>query len=670
MTGNLRPLPAIAPARTPRPSWLDLGASSEALPDWLPRAALADSCSSAVLEVAAASAGVELPPGAGRALLAKLDTADFFLEPAADSDLGFRVLRPEVREVMLAEIQPTGPGIAGVREELLAAGLAQPAGRLGAQLAKWALDAGDWASLQAVWMVHSAGDLLIDPKVRVGFAAVPKKFRASLPGLSFAAALALAYEPQAGRVDLDRMTTALVRDGRTLHANWARQESAEAQVVGGTLWMLAQAAIPEAVADPHLEGPMTTYSELGRVISESSISGSIVSAKALTFYHATASLVAILRADWSRARREGEFAMILNDKCGFPGFLGALVVASASAASGSTQYTAIAEKFLAGHAAHGCGVADWIEPAFHLVRADAAIRRLDREQAGSHLRLHVAEGASTRWFNVQPMHAMVLSAAAVLWTDPERGLAQFDSIVAESGHELEHGNPWGPLLLRSRAGLLLSLGAVNRAQPLIGDLLANADDSISAVPAAWFYLCAGDFARAVAKSDEGIFELKISLADRAHLYAVKSAALYQAGAAEEVVGLAAAAACVVCEQAGTLVPFAALPSGVRSYLVAAHDRHHGFTDCHVTRARRRGAFDELRDSSSAPQTMIRLTPREAILLPLLATPATVQEIANQQFVSVNTVRKQVVSLREKLEAASRSDLIRRAHELGLLNRPA
>ena len=64
---------------------------------------------------------------------------------------------------------------------------------------------------------------------------------------------------------------------------------------------------------------------------------------------------------------------------------------------------------------------------------------------------------------------------------------------------------------------------------------------------------------------------------------------------------------------------------------------------------------------------VKLTRREVVLLPLLATSATVQEIADQQFVSVNTVRKQVVSMREKLGVGSRGELIRRAHELGLLN---
>ena len=182
--------------------------------------------------------------------------------------------------------------------------------------------------------------------------------------------------------------------------------------------MLAQAAIPESVDDPQLEG---TYEELGRVIRDAALSGRGVSAKAQIYFHATASLVAILRADWPRARRDGELAMILSDKCFFPGFVAALVVASSSAASGNIQHAAIAESFLAQHAAHSCLLGAWIEPAFHLVWADKAIRELNRELAGHHLRLHLTDGGSTRWFNVQPMHALVLSTAAILWDDPERG---------------------------------------------------------------------------------------------------------------------------------------------------------------------------------------------------------------------------------------------------------
>jgi len=85
---------------------------------------------------------------------------------------------------------------------------------------------------------------------------------------------------------------------------------------------------------------------------------------------------------------------------------------------------------------------------------------------------------------------------------------------------------------------------------------------------------------------------------------------------------------------------------------------------------RRGAFDRLRDGPQALVPHLRLTRREEVLRPLLATAATAQEIADQQYVSVNTVRKQVVTLRQKFAASSRDDLVRRAHEAGLLNRTA
>jgi DNA-binding NarL/FixJ family response regulator len=127
---------------------------------------------------------------------------------------------------------------------------------------------------------------------------------------------------------------------------------------------------------------------------------------------------------------------------------------------------------------------------------------------------------------------------------------------------------------------------------------------------------------------------------------------------------------VICEQAKTLLPFAALPAEVRNLLIAEHGRHHGDVDCFLSQAVRRGAFDALRDGPLPLVAPLRLTRREEVLLPLLATAATVQEIADQQFVSVNTLRKQVVTLRQKFAAATRDDLVRRAHEAGLLNRTA
>lgn len=649
------------------PSWQDSMAEAGGWPSWLPRVSMADFCSIEVLLTVASSAGAEVSRGGARAILARMEEAGFFREPAV---AGVFLLRPEVEARMLAELDRTERGVERLRQQLSAAGLAQPAGGIGAQLAKWALESQDWASLEAVWRTHSPGDLVADPGVGAGYAAVPTEVRASHPGLSFAAAVASAYEPEAGRLDLDQMITSLVRDGRTLHGNWAHHDTPEARVVAGSLWLLAHAVIPESFADHQHEVLTRTYDELVKLIRDSSLSGAEVTARALTFFHSIVSLVALLRGDWSRARREGEFALILSDGCGLPAFLAALVVGSSCAMSGGTQNSVITENFLAEHAAHSCRPGVWLEPAFHLVKADAALRALDREQTRHHLRLHEVEASSTHWFNSRRIHAAVLSTAAILWDDPEQALARFDSLAPESAGEVQQANPWDRLLLRCRVELLLALGVRNRAEQIVVELLATADDSVSAVPAAWFYLCAGRFSDALSKADEGIFELKISLADRAFLYAAKSAALQQGGAAEELVASAATAACVICAQADTLLPFATLPAEVRSYLVAEHGRHHGDTDCFLSRAVRRGAFDTLRDGALPMVPPLRLTRREEVLLPLLATAATVQEIADQQYVSVNTLRKQVVTLRQKFDATSRDDLVRRAHEAGLLNRTA
>lgn len=49
-----------------------------------------------------------------------------------------------------------------------------------------------------------------------------------------------------------------------------------------------------------------------------------------------------------------------------------------------------------------------------------------------------------------------------------------------------------------------------------------------------------------------------------------------------------------------------------------------------------------------------------MLLPLLATTASVPEIARRLHVSVHTVRKQVATLREKFQAPTRAELVRKA----------
>lgn len=635
-------------------------------PRWLARLALTDFCSIDVLGAVARSAGVEVSRGLARALIANMERAGLLRESGVS---GVFLLRKEATTWWVAELERGDAGIEKVRTQLASAGLVQP-GRIGPRLAALALGSGDWAGSEAVWRLYPTGDLMADPKVRAGYAGVPNDLRAKYPGLSVAAAIASSYDVDSDRLDLDRMATALIRDGRTLHGGWQEHSSPEAKVVAGTLSLLAQAAMPGSVAEAPAGLEAQTLEKLVQVIRDASLSQAALTARALTLFHAAVALISLLRGDWSKARKEAEYALILNDGCGVPGFLAALVIGLSCAVAGDSQGSAVAEAFLAEHTAHGCRPHVWLEGVFHLVHASTALRELDRDAARHHLRLHDLEASHTQWLSARPLHAVLLSTAAILWDDPEHALARFDSLVPGLVSEDRLANSWAWLLLRSRAELLLALGAVSQAERIICELTATTDSAVSFVPAAWFDLCAGRLSDALAKADEGIFESRVSLADRAFLYAVKSGALLQAGAADELVGSAATAACLTCERAGTLVPFAVLPGPIRSRLVAEHRTHHADDRCYLSRAVHNGAFEQLKNATLDAPTALKLTRREEILLPLLATAASVPEIANQQFVSVNTLRKQVVTLRQKFGAASRDDLVRKAHEAGLLNRTA
>ena len=80
--------------------------------------------------------------------------------------------------------------------------------------------------------------------------------------------------------------------------------------------------------------------------------------------------------------------------------------------------------------------------------------------------------------------------------------------------------------------------------------------------------------------------------------------------------------------------------------------------------------DELKGEIEAmpePQESHRagLSPAELRLLPLLATHLTFREIAQQLYVSRNTIKTQAISVYRKLGVSSRSEAVAKAHKLGL-----
>ena len=69
--------------------------------------------------------------------------------------------------------------------------------------------------------------------------------------------------------------------------------------------------------------------------------------------------------------------------------------------------------------------------------------------------------------------------------------------------------------------------------------------------------------------------------------------------------------------------------------------------------------------SSAPGASA-LTAAELRLLPMLSTHLSFPQIAEEMFLSPNTVKSQAMSIYRKLGATSRSQAVTRSRELGLL----
>ena len=80
----------------------------------------------------------------------------------------------------------------------------------------------------------------------------------------------------------------------------------------------------------------------------------------------------------------------------------------------------------------------------------------------------------------------------------------------------------------------------------------------------------------------------------------------------------------------------------------------------------RDRLSEERDASYPAASS--LTTAELRVLPLLATHLSFPEIADQLFLSPNTVKSQAMSIYRKLAASSRSQAVTHSRELGLLER--
>ena len=591
--------------------------------------------------VAAAESGTELEWPQFRSLATSRGLADWDEETAS--------LRPPATA---AELATLGERERRIARRLLDRWFTDRDPELSGDALRWALLLQDWQSIDAAWLngVRRRGGEGA-PDVVSLLDALPGEARRLNPLLTWAWAAAGGYTAAPSR----RESVAILRvvaDAVSLHSRWREKTNTDAAVAAGSIWMLAQRFLPSSPPSAALESAWQTQQEVAEFIAERRHALDPPSAVVEVTFRAASARIALARADLRHVITEADFALALDPQLAEWMVRGAtnFVLELAGLPSSPEQRSGNAPMF-------GIGLEFQDEMSGRLARALGALRRLDRAACEA----VVAEfdsmpAGSPGWTGV----VFLQQVLGALWGDPAETLNRTDAAIARHGMVwLEHRGTLGAILVgRGRLALLNRLGAYRAALEIAASLPEEFGRTGKALTLLW----SGDYAAAVSAAEVALHDPETSLVDRVMMQVTRASALAldTSTPGQEWV-TAAQAAVLACSENDHWLALALVPPEARDKLLGAvtADTVPGLD---VMLGRIAGLSPDPRRIGAT----ISLSRREQLLLPLLAGPQSVPEIAATLHVSANTVRKQVVTLRGKFKAATRQELVRRARDAGLL----
>ncbi|PFG17454.1 regulatory LuxR family protein [Propionicimonas paludicola] len=543
---------------------------------------------------------------------------------------------------------------------LMTCWFANPEPALMADALRWAILLEAWEAVGRIWTDHLPSlDLVDELPVRAVFEDLPRSARAMNPMLTFAWAAARATNAQGYRSDGEYVRS-VVADGLAFHSHWANAPRTDTAVAAGTMWMLAQRMLPAGHGGSGIEDANRTGAEVSTFIAERRAEGRAPSPAVEAAFRSASAQLALAGGELARCVAEAEFAITLEPRLAEDFAVGTRDLALEMLGCSDADGRQVGPPLRLAWFRRGLGSQDALSRV--LVRVIACLRTLDRE--GARAAMVELDGLALG----QPQWTIIIYVQAVyaaLWGDAAMALGQLDSAKVRQGvASTEHQEGLGSTLLRRARSLLLSrLGAS-----------AAALDGLKAIPTPWRWaplalaqLWAGDAEEAIRSCDSGIFDGTTLLTDRVSLKLIRAGSMLVDVEADETSRtLAAVEAVSLCSAHSYWLPIGLLPANVRDALLDCVESQPGagrLIDTKVLKALRQLP----RVGESLPRA-ISLTKREQILLPLLASSESVPDIAATLQVSVNTVRKQVVALRAKFGATSRSELVRKARDSGLLRR--
>lgn len=285
----------------------------------------------------------------------------------------------------------------------------------------------------------------------------------------------------------------------------------------------------------------------------------------------------------------------------------------------------------------------------HIARALLHLDRLDVVAADAELKM-VGDGASG--VELWPFIAVAATRRALLFGNTVGMLAQIDHLATAHAQHIRHDGAGRRILQRCRVDLLISLGRVHSAQRLIGSITTSGP--WLQLASARIELITGHPERARQAAAAGSWEQSTTVRARIDLLMIQAAGALAMGDVcggknlfDRATGLAEHAHI----QGATLL----VPQSVAD----------AFSDPSMAPDRGGSSIAPIRPYPEAVTT-VRLSPREAAVLELFADHSSIAEMARTLTVSVNTVKKQTVSIYAKLGVHDRSAALLRARQLGLI----
>jgi LuxR family maltose regulon positive regulatory protein len=240
--------------------------------------------------------------------------------------------------------------------------------------------------------------------------------------------------------------------------------------------------------------------------------------------------------------------------------------------------------------------------------------------------------------------------------DPAASLAVLDSTVGSHPRAMAEKAADSVLLARARADLLLAEGQGQHAHGILADHNPE-KNPILAVPLVRLNLLAGDPIEASRIAANLLWLETIDHRSRQELLLLRAVAAHRTGDLTTSIEMSRRALALY-QHTRLLRPFGTIDRADLDDLLGTAGLSLDAEDL--------ARIDAHPNPFSRTVTLIRLTPREQLLVAALATIDSRQQIADRMYVSLNTVRTQLATLYRKLGVNTREEALVRLAGLGLL----